>query len=134
MTDERTVFLIGGDADEQATFELEEVERDCRLRCSYRGKQVEAIAADFFAALCDIRDKLGEERLIPFCYGASLNVHPSGMARDMGRGLEAYKFTIGQQATGADLVDIFAEGPDVIPASVENQRQHFREWVASLRG
>jgi hypothetical protein len=52
----------------------------------------------------------------------------------MGRGVKAYRFRIGQQATAADLVDIFAEGPDVIPASVDNQRQHYREWVASLRG
>ncbi|MBV8908013.1 MAG: hypothetical protein JOZ20_03350, partial [Sphingomonas sp.] len=122
MTYERTVLLIGGDDEEQAAFELEEVGRDCRMRCFYRGKQIEAVAADFFAALCDIRDKLGEERLIPFCYGASLNVYPSGMARDMGRGLKAYRFRMGQQAAGTDLVDIFAEGPDVIPASVENQR------------
>jgi len=133
MSNQRTIFLIGGDDDEQATFEFEEVERNCRLRCSYRGKQVEAVASDFFAALCDIRDRLGEERLIPFCYGASLNVYPSGMARDMGCGLKAYRFKMGQQATAADLVDIFAEGPDVIPASVENQRQHFREWMTFLR-
>ncbi len=51
----------------------------------------------------------------------------------MGRGLKAYKFQMGTQATGADLVDIFAEGPDVIPASVELQEQHFKDWIASLR-
>lgn len=133
MTYERTIFLIGGDDDEEATFAWEDVGRDCRVRCTYRGKQIEAVATDFFTALCDVREMLTEERLIPFCYGSSLNVYPSGMARGMARGLKAYKFTIGQQVTGADLVDIFAEGPDLIAASVENQRQHFREWVSSLR-
>jgi hypothetical protein len=55
------------------------------------------------------------------------------MARDLGGGLKGYKFKIGQQATAADLIDIFSEGPDVTPASVESERQHFREWVGSLR-
>src|SRR5260221_1127096 len=133
MEYQRTVFLIGGEDDEQATFELSDVERQCHLRCSYRGKSINSEAPDFFAALCGVREKLADEGLIPFCYGASLNVYPSGMARDMGRGLKAYKFQMGTQATGAGLVDIFASGPDVIPASVELQEQHFKDWIASLR-
>ena len=133
MSDQRTVFLIGGEEGEQATFELEDVEGPCRLRCFYRGKQIEAAATDFFAALCYVREKLAEEGLIPFCYGASLNVYPSGVGRDMGRGLKAYRFKIGHHAGIADLVDIFAEGADVIPASVENQHQHWQEWLASPR-
>jgi hypothetical protein len=73
---------------------------------------------------------LEKERLLPFCYGASLNVYPSGMARDMGAGLQAYQLTLGKSAH--DLVDIFAEGPDVIPAFVLPQREFFQKWLSTL--
>ena len=134
MIDERRrVYLIGGEDDEEAVFTLHEEENTRRLSCSYRGKRIEAEATDFFEALCKIRIQLWEERLVPFCYGASLNVYPSGMGRDMGRGLKAYKLAKGKHTTIADLVDIFAEGPDVIPAPVETQKEFWKEWLATPR-
>ena len=133
VEEQHTIFLIGGEDDEQAVFEFDEDEDQCHLRCSYRGKSIEAEASDFFDALCRIREQLAGEGLIPFCYGASLNVYPSGMSRDMGGGLKAYKLQMGRLAAQADLVEIFAEGPDVIPATVELQEQHFEDWIASLR-
>ena len=51
----------------------------------------------------------------------------------MGRGLKAYRMREGQHARGEDLVFIFDEGPDVIPASVETQEAYFREWAESDR-
>ena len=133
MSEHRRVYLIGGEDDEEALFTLYEYASTCRLSCNYRGKQIEAAATDFFDALCKIRTQLWEERLIPFCYGASLNVYPSGMGRDMGRGLKAYQMTKGKHATIADLVDIFAEGPDVIPATIETQKEFWEEWLAAPR-
>ena len=133
MDEQYRVFLIGGDDDEAATFTLFDEGDDCRLQCEYRDKTVESTAPDFFQALCNVRNRLADDGLIPFCYGASLNVYPSGMARSMGGGLKAYKLTLGKQAMTADLVEIFAEGPDVIPASVEVQEQFFRNWLAALR-
>ena len=41
----------------------------------------------------------------------------------MGGGLKAYKMAIGRHAKTEDLVYIFAEGRDVIPASVAAQEQ-----------
>ena len=133
MSEQYRVFLIGGDDDEEALFTLLDDGDDCRLRCEYRDKTIESAATDFFQALCDVRMRLAQDSLIPFCYGASLNVYPSGMARDMGQGLKAYKLTMGNHARMADLVGIFAEGPDIIPASVEIQEQFFRDWLASPR-
>src|ERR1700751_5251592 len=127
------VFLIGGEDDEEAAFALFHAGENCRLHCQYRHKIIESAATDFFQALCDIRGRLAGDRLIPFCYGASLNVYPSGMARDMGGGLKAYKLTEGKPARMVDLVEIFAEGPDIIPASVHAKEQFFRDWLASLR-
>jgi hypothetical protein len=132
MQDQHKIFLIGGGDDETAIFTLLDGGDDCRLRCEYRGEKIESLAADFFQALCDIRVRLADDRLIPFCYGASVNVFPSGMARSMGQGLKAYKLTIGRQAKMSDLVEIFSEGPDIIPAYVEPQAQFFQDWLAAL--
>lgn len=126
------VYLIGGADNETAVFTLFADGGDCRIRCGYRHKLIESTATDFFEALCNIRRQLAAEGLLPFCYGASLNVYPSGMSRDMGQGLNAYRLVMGQQAAMTDLVDIFGTGPDVIPASVELQETFFRDWIEKL--
>ena len=128
------IFLIGGKDDEVATIDQKECSDGlCLIICNYREKSIEAKAEDFFDALCQIRLKLEKEGLIPFCYGASLNVYPSGMARDMGSGNRAYKLQIGQHASGKNLVGIFDEGPDVIPVFVARQKEYWEEWLASKK-
>ncbi len=127
-----TVLLIGGAENETGTFTEEESADQCVLTCCYRGKTIRASEPDFFEALCTIRRKLEQEGLIPFCYGASLNVFPSNMARQMGMGKAAYKMVINQPATQEQLVFIFDQGPDIIPASVGKQHQYFNNWLASL--
>lgn len=133
MDERHTVSLIGGNDGETAIFTLSEEKDDCLLRCEYRDRAVESAATDFFQALCDVRSLLAKDGLIPFCYGASLNVYPSGMARDMGQGLKAYKLIVGRHARMDDLVEIFAEGPDVVPSLVAAQEQFYRDWLASPR-
>jgi hypothetical protein len=127
-----TVFVIGGDDDESGIISILETGDICRLRFTFRGQIVEAEASDYFEAFCKIRLELEKEKIIPFCYGASLNVYPSGMARDMGKGLKAYRMTIGKDARTEDVVDIFADGPDVIPAYVKLQRDYWHEWRESV--
>ena len=133
MSEAIKIHLIGGGEDEEAVFTLIEEGDACRLRCEYRGKSIESVRSDYFQALCDIRERMAEDRLIPFCYGASLNVFPSGMARDMGQGLKAYRLTPGKHAKMSDLVEIFAAGSDIIPAFVEPQEQFFRDWISTPR-
>ena len=137
MDERHRINLVGGNVGETAIFTLFEEGRDasahCRLRCEYRDKAVESTATDFFKALCDVRSLLAKDGLIPLCYGASLNVYPSGMARDMGQGLKAYKMAIGRHARREDLVYIFAQGANVVPASVAAQEQFWREWLMSPR-
>jgi len=127
------VYLIGGGDDEFGVFDALESEGTCRLQFVYRDKAIEENARDFFEALCKIRLHMEKDTLIPFCYGASLNVYPSGMARDMASGLKAYKMQLGKHVSRQDLVHIFAEGPDVIPASVAHQRAFFEQWLAGPR-
>lgn len=92
---------------------------------------MEADASDYFEAFSQIRVQLEKERLIPFCYGASLNVFPSGMSRDMSAGMTAYRLVHGKKPSRNDLVGIFDEGADVMPAFVGNQREYFNEWLKS---
>jgi hypothetical protein len=133
VNEQHEIVLIGGDDGERAVITEYEVGDACKLTCTYRGKTIEAEATDFFAALCRIRSQLEPEGLMPLCYGASLNVYPSGMARDMGQGLKAYRLKKGAHARPADLVEIFETGPDVIPASVDTQEAFWREWLATPR-
>jgi hypothetical protein len=127
------IFFVGGSEDESCSFVTEQDGENCVVTCTYRDKTIEAFANDFFDALCGIRLQLESERLIPFCYGASLNVYPSGMARQMSSGKSAYKLEIGRHATKDSLVQIFAEGADVIPAFVARQKEYFDEWLQSSR-
>jgi hypothetical protein len=125
------VHLIGGGDDETATITAAPVGGLCRIIFRYRDKTLEADATDYFEALCKIRTQLESERLIPFCYGASLNVFPSGMSRDMSAGMTAYRLTLGKKPSRGDLVRIFDEGADVMPASVTLQKEHFDDWLKS---
>ena len=131
---EHTIHLIGGADDETATVTCSPEAGHCRVSFRCRGRVFEESASDYFDAFCRVRERLEEERLIPFCYGASLNVFPSGMCRDMSAGMKAYRMTIGKQVDPKnDLVSIFAEGPDVIPATVTRQKEHFDDWLKSKK-
>src|SRR5690349_16451849 len=76
---EHIFHLIGGGDDETATVVAEPRNGLCHLTLRYRGREIEASARDYFEAFCQVREHLEAERLIPFCYGASLHVFPSGM-------------------------------------------------------
>jgi hypothetical protein len=133
MTETYSIRLVGGDDGERATFEFDDARDPCLLLCRYRGKTISSQESDFFESLVSIRRRLQADGLMPYCYGASLNVFPSGMARDMGRGLKAYKMALGKHVNSADLVGIFDEGIDVVPADVDAQEQFFRDWLGSPR-
>ena len=104
----------------------------CRVELEYDGGSLIGDGADFFDALCAVRQVLEGKGALLNCYGASLNVFPSGMARDMGAGLKAYKLTPGKRAGMQDLVRIFDTGPDVQPATVAAQREYFDAWLKSF--
>jgi hypothetical protein len=131
---ERRIYLVGGDDDESATVRYVPKGDKCHITFRYRDRVIEASAYDYFEAFCLVRARLEDEHLIPFCYGASLNVYPSGMCRDMGAGMKAYRMTIGKHVDPKkDLVAIFDQGPDVIPATISRQRQHFEEWLRTKK-
>ncbi len=122
------LFLIGGLDDETASLEASPKDGLCYISLLFRDQTLEAAATDYFEAFCQIRSRLEAHGIIPFCYGASLNVYPSGMCRDMSAGMTAYKLTKGTKPSRDTLVRIFESGPDVIPSYVAAQKQFFDEW------
>lgn len=105
--------------------------RNCTISMAIRGKQISCSDRDFFEAFCRVREGLENEGLIPLCYGASRNVFPSGMLRDMADGLRAYRLVMGQRVRRGDGVSIFDMGPDIEPVSVQVQAEFYRQWIES---
>jgi hypothetical protein len=107
--------------------------RDCSINLKFRDTQLAATDRDFFEALCRLREQLVILGLSPLCYGACRNVFPSGMLRDMGRGLRAYRLELGRRGK-PEVVDIFDSGNDLDIVSVETQRDFYDEWLKQTRG
>lgn len=131
---EHPVLLVDGHGESvQAAFVVVQglPHSQCRLTLKYSGGEITGEAFDYFEAICQIRNELDAIGYRPMCYGASRNVYPSGMGRDMGRGLKAYRLRLGQQPAMSDLVNIFDVGPDVEPASVKDQREFWKSWWKS---
>lgn len=121
-----SLFVIGGEEDEQISLIRSEVDRICRMVCFVRDETHTIFAPDYFEALALVRLHVLEPKgLIPFCYGASVNVWPSEEQREVDRGLKAHKTEIGGETS--ELVDIFDSGPDVIPSHVAVQEGYAQE-------
>jgi hypothetical protein len=132
---DQTGAIVPATVDCEATYSTENnfSRRDCRIKLNFRDCQITATDRDFFEALCRLREQLAELGLVPMCYGASRNVFPSGMMRDMANGLTAYRMEMGRRGRRGDAVRIFDWGADVDPVSVEIQRQFFDQWLQSFR-
>lgn len=92
---------------------------------------VEARADDAFEALCQVRERLEPDGWRLGVAGAQVDVWPSGMARDQGGGLRAYRLT----AAGAgDLVDTFEPvDPATVTTVAEQQAEAERILGARVR-
>ncbi len=118
----------------KGVFRLSEEEQDVSLSFELLSRNLNAKASDYFEAMVDIRRELEKDGVLLHCYGASKNVYPSGMGRDMGAGLKAYKMILGEQARMEDLVFIFDTGDDVKPATVSEQKEFFERWLKEVTG
>ena len=98
------------------------------MRVTLDGRSAEESAFDFFSAFQVARRSFEAEGFRFLRYGASLNVWPSGMLRDMGVGSKGYKLIEGRNTTFDDLVSIFDSGDDVIPSTVEEQLAYAKAW------
>jgi hypothetical protein len=113
-------------------YESENAESPCVIELRLNERTIIGKSEDYFDALIQVRKTLEKDSVFLLIYGVSKNVWPSAMARSMGAGLRAYKMTMGKQAVTADLVEIFASGPDVQPCTVVEQEKYKDEWFVSL--
>ena len=95
------------------------------------GRFSEGRRSDFFDALEEARLPFEADGYRLICYGASLNVFPSGMGRDWTQGQESYQFI---ENGPKETKDIFQTGEDVIPATVKEQRLFFLQWSQGREG
>jgi hypothetical protein len=118
---------------QNAQLSYDEDSERCFLALLLHQTPFSAEATDYFEALAQIRVQLERNQIQLLCYGASRCVYPSGMGRDMGQGLRAYKLKLGQYARTIDLVDIFTSEPDVEPATVYEQHACYGQWLTSIQ-
>lgn len=88
--------------------------------------RIEARENDAFEALCLVREQLEPQGWRLGVAGAQADVWPSGMARDQGGGLRAYRFT----EHGPDgLVDTFDPvDPATVTTVAEQRAAYERQW------
>lgn len=109
----------------KATVTLTNGTSDCTVVLKIEDRTFKATDRDYFEALCRIREEMEPLGLRPLCYGASRNVLPSGLARDMGGAIKAYKLTLGKHGKLSDIVGIFDTGDDVEPVTVAEQQAFY---------
>lgn len=134
-TFERKITIVGADNKNvtatlfcEIRFSEDLRKRECIIRLVSDVLDCTSASFDFFGAFCGIREQLAAHALYPLCYGASRNVHPSGMQQDMLEGRFAYKVQMGE-ALECDVVDIFETGPDVDVSTVSEQKAFWNAWV-----
>jgi hypothetical protein len=103
-----------------------------KVSLQFNSREITSTDPDYFSALCSIRRVLEKENILVHCYGASRNVYPSPMSLDMGGGIKAYKLQMGTHGKLSDMVCIFDTGPDITPATLDEQKNFYNEWLASL--
>lgn len=125
-------MLVGGSDKEKIYFRASGKCPRCRLHAHYRDRTIDVTAADFFQALCQIREVLARERLYPQCHGSSLNVYSIGGPLKAQDGLRAYRLSIGREVTPFDVVNIFERcGSSVLPVTVKEQYDYYWQWLQS---
>jgi hypothetical protein len=131
---EISVPLYAGSAARESTLLYRELENGkCEVVVTSRGVHYVGVAEDFFGALLDVRTQLEANGLLIGVRGASRDVWPSAMSRQMGGGLKAYRMVPGKQALSQDLVDIFEVSAEVAPATIRDQIAFRDAWFKSLR-
>jgi len=101
------------------TYRIELVTRAGSYTCPYT-----ATGPDMFEALVRLRRQLEPEGLVLAVQGARRDTYPSGMARDMGRGMQVYVMRPGLRARPEDLVGTLDDAPIGQMATVDEQRAY----------
>jgi hypothetical protein len=110
------------------TYRIELVTREGTYTCPYT-----ATGPDMFEALVRLRRQLEPDGLMVAVQGSRRDTYPSGMARDMGGGMQVYVMRAGRSARQEDLVEPLGDAsPDQI-TTVDEQRAFAEAWWAEPR-
>jgi hypothetical protein len=85
---------------------------------------------DMLEALVRLRRQLEPDRLMIAVQGARRDTCPSGMARDMGGGMQVYVMQAGRRARREDLVGTLDNASADRLATVDEQRAFAEAWRA----
>lgn len=99
------------------------------LQLNFDGEEFNAKGSDYFDSFCKIRRELDVLGWRPRCEGARHDVYPSGMCRDMGRGLKAYILEPGNSKP--ELVGIFDPITGNQPVAPDEQKLAYEQWLKS---
>jgi hypothetical protein len=105
------------------SYRIELVTRVGNYTCPYT-----ATAPDMFEALIRFRRQLEPDGLTVAVQGARRDTNPSGMARDMGGGMQVYVLRPGLPARLEDLVETLDDAPPGQIATVDEQRVFAEAW------
>ena len=92
---------------------------------------LEAREHDYFECLVSVRRRLETLGAKAHCWGARRDVWPSGMQRDMGAGLTAYR--LGNEST-VEEQSIFSPATEDAVATVDEQQQFAESWYRRRNG
>lgn len=85
---------------------------------------------DLFGCFGALRAEFPEIQFL--CKGSKLNVHPSSMSSQMSCGLVAYELEQGKLADEENIVRIFDYEDRDLTNNIEEQKNFYRSWLASL--
>lgn len=85
---------------------------------------------DLYGCFGALRAEFPEMRFL--CKGSKRNVHPSGMSSQMSCGLVAYELQKGRPSEEKDIVRIFDYQDSDLTNNIEEQKDVYRSWLASL--
>lgn len=106
-------------------YRIELVVRVGNYTCPYT-----ATAPDMFEALVRLRRQLEPDGLMVAVQGARRDTYPSGMARDMGGGMQLYVIRPGRRARREDLVETLDDALPGQIGTVDQQREFAEAWLA----
>jgi hypothetical protein len=86
---------------------------------------------DFFNCLIDLRNNFQAMNFKILCNGCRKNVSPTGMQRQMTKGLKAHLLVIGEPLSHESVVNIFDECDISQVCSPQEQQQFYEQWYNS---
>jgi len=106
----------------------------CSINLSFLDKNLVSSGSDFFQTFEGIREQLKALGFAPYCYGSSIGVLPSRMARQSSKkGLISYRHYLGEKVDRENMVHIFDSEENLKIVDVAEQNIYMENWMNSLK-